>query len=43
METFDFGMLVMPSIGLLTGLGLSIYFYRKQTNMKQYKKLEVRA
>jgi hypothetical protein len=39
METFDIGMLVMPSIALLTGLGLSIYFYRKQNNKKQYKKL----
>ncbi len=39
MEKFDIGMLVMPSIALLTGLGLSIYFYRKQNNKKQYKKL----
>lgn len=39
METFDIGMLVMPSIALLTGLGLSIYFYKKQTNKKQYKRL----
>lgn len=41
MEIFDIGMLVMPSIALLTVLGLSIYFYKKQTNKKQYEKLIV--
>lgn len=35
------GMLVMPSIALLTVLGLSIYFYKKQTDKKPYKKLIV--
>lgn len=39
METFDIGMLVMPSITLLAALGLSIYFYKKQANKKQYKRL----